>query len=468
MTSLAVLALIAAVGLAGPLLAGATRNLAPVVVGEIIAGVILGTSGTGTIDPSQPTLQLLSDVGFATLMFSAGLHVPLHDKRLRGALGSGGAAAVAAAAIAIPAGFAAAAIAGGGHAAVYVVILASSSAAIALPILGERGLDGGDSLALIAQITIADIAAVIAVPFVLQPERAGHVILGSLAVLAATLAFFGLLRLLYRVDAFRSLRAQSKEKGWALDLRIDLAALLGLAALAKASGTSILIAGFGAGLVVGAIGGPERLSLEVRGVAAGFLVPLFFVLLGSRLDVASLVNDASNLELAAALTVLAAAVHAGAARLTRQPLGSGLVSAAQMGVPAAVVSLGLGEGIINPGQGAAIIAAALLSLGTCAAGATLLAKRQKPAGDGYPGHMANETDIQQHIEDLVAEEHRLLKEGEAEEGLPPEAHKRLQDVKVELDRYWDLLRQRRAREEFGLDPNQTSLRPEETVEGYEG
>ena len=41
-------------------------------------------------------------------------------------------------------------------------------------------------------------------------------------------------------------------------------------------------------------------------------------------------------------------------------------------------------------------------------------------------------------------------------------------VRVELDRYWDLLRQRRAREEFGNDPEVVSLRDEATVEGYEG
>lgn len=377
MTGIGTLALIVAAGLAGPLLAGASRNLAPVVVGEIIAGVILGTSGTGTIDPSQPALLLLSDVGFAALMFAVGMHVPLHDKRLRAALGRGGAAAAVGAALAVPAGLAAAAVAGGGHAAIYAVILASSSAAIALPILVERGLEGRDVLALIAWVTIADIAAVVAVPFALQPERAGHVVLGSLAVVAATLAFFTVLLALQRVDAFRSLRAQSRDRGWALDLRIDLAALLGLAWLAKETGTSILIAGFGAGLVVGAMGGPERLSLEVRGVAQGFLVPVFFVLLGARLDIASLVNDASNLELAGALAALNVAVHGGAALLTRQRLASGLVAAAQMGVPAAVVSLGLGEGILSPGQGAAIIAASLVSLGVCAAGAALL-ERQRP------------------------------------------------------------------------------------------
>lgn len=84
--------------------------------------------------------------------------------------------------------------------------------------------------------------------------------------------------------------------------------------------------------------------------------------------------------------------------------------------------------------------------------------------------MANEGDqrVSDHIEELVAEEHELLDTGAREEGLSPEQHARLQEVKVELDRYWDLLRQRRAHEEFGLDPDATSMRDSDTVEGYEG
>ncbi len=70
--------------------------------------------------------------------------------------------------------------------------------------------------------------------------------------------------------------------------------------------------------------------------------------------------------------------------------------------------------------------------------------------------------VSTHIEELVAEEHRLL-EGDPDD---PSRHARLERVRVELDRYWDLLRQRRAREEFGLSPDAASERPEDTVEGY--
>ena len=52
--------------------------------------------------------------------------------------------------------------------------------------------------------------------------------------------------------------------------------------------------------------------------------------------------------------------------------------------------------------------------------------------------------------------------------MSPADHERLAAVRVELDRYWDLLRQRRAYEEFGEDPDDASLRDEATVEKYEG
>jgi len=75
--------------------------------------------------------------------------------------------------------------------------------------------------------------------------------------------------------------------------------------------------------------------------------------------------------------------------------------------------------------------------------------------------------VQAHIEQLVAEEHQLMDAGGPGGGLSTEQHERLERLRVELDRYWDLLRQRRAREEFGLDPDFVDLRSEGTVEHFD-
>ena len=78
----------------------------------------------------------------------------------------------------------------------------------------------------------------------------------------------------------------------------------------------------------------------------------------------------------------------------------------------------------------------------------------------------DDTRIGEHIEQLVAEEHRLLDAHSEGDGLGPAEHERLERIRVQLDRYWDLLRQRRAKERAGLDPEEASLREETTVERY--
>jgi Protein of unknown function (DUF2630) len=71
--------------------------------------------------------------------------------------------------------------------------------------------------------------------------------------------------------------------------------------------------------------------------------------------------------------------------------------------------------------------------------------------------------IFEHINDLVDEEHRLRSTTGA---IDDASRARLADLEGELDRCWDLLRQRRARREFGQDPDDAQPRSEGTVEGY--
>lgn len=77
--------------------------------------------------------------------------------------------------------------------------------------------------------------------------------------------------------------------------------------------------------------------------------------------------------------------------------------------------------------------------------------------------------IAARIESLVAEEHQLRSREETDrkddEQLETD-QQRLRAVEVELDRCWDLLRQRRAREEFGRDPDEAQARDTDTVERY--
>jgi Kef-type K+ transport system membrane component KefB len=380
--SLGTLALIGICGLAGPLLSTVGRGAIPVVVGEILAGVLVGRTGVRVLHTGGATLSLLSDVGFAMLMFSAGLNVPVRDGRVRAALPGGIARALAVAVLAIGAGLLIVRIHGVAHPAVYAVIVASGSAAIVLPIVQDRGLTGQDVLTVIAQVTVADIGATVGIPFVLRPSKAGEAVAGTLLVAVCLIAIYIIGRWLERSHAVRSFRKQGKRRRWAIDLRVALIILFGLAWLARKTGASLLIAGFGSGLLVAAIGGPKRLSTEVLGIGGGFFIPLFFVVLGARLDLRALFSHPGMLELTGALVGLTLLVHLLVAVATGQRPAAGLLASAQLGVPSAVVALGLSEGVVNPSQAAAIIAAALVSLAACSVGAAMLAPRPgKAAGE---------------------------------------------------------------------------------------
>jgi len=78
----------------------------------------------------------------------------------------------------------------------------------------------------------------------------------------------------------------------------------------------------------------------------------------------------------------------------------------------------------------------------------------------------DDSSVQGKIEKLVEEEQNLLRSRQGK-GPDAEEHRRLEEVRVELDRCWDLLRQRRAHEEFGQDPDEASVRDAGTVEGYQ-
>jgi Protein of unknown function (DUF2630) len=70
-----------------------------------------------------------------------------------------------------------------------------------------------------------------------------------------------------------------------------------------------------------------------------------------------------------------------------------------------------------------------------------------------------------HIDELIAEE-KQLRATHLGHGLTGDDRDRLQHLEVQLDQAWDLLRQRRALEEFGADPQAARERPTGEVEGY--
>ncbi|SEN89397.1 cation:proton antiporter [Actinacidiphila rubida] len=381
--SFATLSVISLAALLGPLLALPQRWHLPVVLGELIAGVLLGPTVVGYLHAGNGTFSFLADIGFALIMFVAGAQVPVRDAALRAGLRTGALRALAVGLVAVVPAFALARGFHTGHTALYTVLMASSSAALILPVVGSLSLGGIAVLEMLPQIAVADTACIVALPLVIDPRHAARAALGALAVAGCAGLVFVVLRRLERGGYRRRLHHLSGERRFALELRISLVVLFALAALAVATHVSIMLAGFSLGLVAAAVGEPRRLAKQLFALTEGFLGPLFFLWLGASLDLRALGHRPSFVALGVLLGVGAVGAHA-AMRATGQPLGIGVLASAQLGVPVAAATLGTRLHLLAPGEAAALMLGALLTIAASTVASSLTA-RHAPATDTAAG-----------------------------------------------------------------------------------
>jgi len=381
--SFSLLALICAAAIAGPLLAVSHRWGLPVVVGELLVGIALGPMGIDSLDATQPTFAFLADVGFALVMFVAGSHVPVGDPRIRRALPTGLLRAALVGVASVPIAFVIAHLFGTGHTALYAVLMSSSSAALILPIIDALHLEGPRVLQLLPQVAVADATCIVALPLAIEPTRAGRAAFGALTVVACAFVLFFALRETERRGWRKQLHKLSERRKFALELRTNLALLFGLAAIAQTTRVSIMLAGFAFGLAVAAIGEPRRLARQLFGVTEGFFSPLFFVWLGSSLDLTALGQRPALIGLGVVLGLAAALAHL-VPRLTGQPAPLGALSAAQLGVPVAAATLGTQSHLLADGEPAALILGALVTIAVASLAATRAAPEADVAAPAQP------------------------------------------------------------------------------------
>lgn len=354
------LTLILLVGLAGPLLALPRRFALPVALGELLAGVLLGKSGFGWLPSDQPALQLLAAVGFALVMMLVASHIDvravLASRNAMPALGN----VLLVSCFGLGVGWVTHALTGAGSIALFAVLASSSSAAVALPALaGKTPLR--NHAGLIAQITFADLLAIVALPVVQSGARGLLTIFAAALIGILAFALFGLLHWANASGRWKRLRKLSRDHHFGMELRLSLILLLGMATLAQNLTISVMLAGVGVGLAIAANGVPRRLAKQLFAVSEGFFAPVFFVLLGASLDVRAALAEPGLVGMALLLGFGAVAAHLSPV-LNRLPVRYALVSSAQMGIPAAAVSVGQASGQLNAAQSAAIMLGAVITL----------------------------------------------------------------------------------------------------------
>ena len=367
------LAIVCAVALAGPLLATPRHWHLPVVLGELVAGLVLGATGFVVLDAGESTFSFFGSCGFVLVMFVAGTHVPVPDPRLRAALRTGVVRAVLVGVLAVALGYAVARLVGTSHAPLYAVLMASSSAAIVLPIVDSLELSGPHLVDLVPQVAIADSVCIVLLSLAIDTSHVVRAAVGALAVIAAGLVLYALLRRVERSGLRARVHAVSEDRQFAVELRVSLVAVFAMAALAVEVHGSLMLAGFVSGLAVAAVGEPRRVAKQLFAVSEGFFGPLFFVWLGASLQLRDLVAHPQMLVLGGCLGVGAATSHL-AGVVLRQPTAYAMLATAQLGVPVAAATVGGQLGVREAGEGSALVLGAVVALAVTVAGGALASR----------------------------------------------------------------------------------------------
>jgi Kef-type K+ transport system membrane component KefB len=365
---------IAAVAVLAPLLAAlAPRLRVPAVVLEIVAGVVLGPSVLGLVEEDQ-VIAVLALLGLAFLLFLAGLEIDL-----RGLRGPRLAVALAGFAVSLAIGGAAgtvvAAIGWASSPLLLAVILSATGLGLVVPVLTDAGRIRGEvGQAVVAAATVADFGAILLLSVLFSASSAGPAAqLGLLAAFAGVVAVVVLL--LSRAARWRRLGdLLSALQDTTAEIRVRAAVLLvvALAVLAERSGLESILGAFLAGALVAALDrdatSHPRFRAKLDAVGYGFLVPVFFVASGIRLDLRGLLEDPAALLRVPVYLLLLLLVRGVPALLLVRSLGrrpafaAALLQATSLPFVVAATAIGVALGVLGEVDAAALVAAGLLSV----------------------------------------------------------------------------------------------------------
>ena len=386
------LLVVAAVAAIVPLALGwAPRLRMPAVVLEIVAGVVLGPSVLGWVEVDLP-VQVLALLGLAFLLLLAGLEIDLAT--LRGhLLGVALTGYLLSLALAVLTGLAARAAGWTTEPLLVAIALTATSLGLVVPVLKDAGrAEDPVGRTTIAASSVADFAAIVLLTLLFSTSGGGAgmtaVLLAAFAGLVVVLAVgVGRVRMSMRLGAVL-LRLQDTTA----EIRVRLVVLLLIAfvALAERLGLETILGAFLAGTLVGLVDRDSvshpQFRAKLDAIGYGFLVPVFFVSSGVRLDLRGLLEEPTAL-LRVPLFLLALLVVRGVpAVLYRRSLGragavaAGLLQATSLPFLVTVAQIGVVTGRLSATTGAALVCAGLFSVVIFPAGALAVLGGRPAAG----------------------------------------------------------------------------------------
>ncbi len=368
------LLVVVAVAVAAPLAVGYLPRLrVPAVVLEIVGGIIIGPSVLGWVHVDLP-VAILALFGLAFLLFLAGLEIDVHQLRGRllrfAVLGY-----LVTLVLGYGAGASFTAIGWVSQPLLLAIALSATSLGLVVPVLKDAGqVHSQVGQSALAAASIADFAAIVLLSLFFSSSGGSTgskvVVLGVFAGLIAVTA-------LVVSGAARSVRLGQvlvRLQDTTAEIRVRCAVLLLVAftVLAEKFGLESILGAFLAGAIVGLVdrdsSSHPRFRIKLEAIGYGFLVPVFFVASGIRLDLAGLLHSPSAL-VRVPVFLLALLVVRGLPALLglrangpRSTLALGLLQATSLPFIVTATQIGVALGKITPVTAAALVCAGLLSV----------------------------------------------------------------------------------------------------------
>lgn len=391
-----------------PLVLSRFRQLRlPVVVGEILAGIIVGRSGLGIVANHDPVLDLLAEFGFAFLFFLAGTEIDFSNlmpaSRRPGEPRKMGPVSIGAISFGITLAMSAV-IAWYMYSQgtvenpiIMVLVLAPSALGIIVSVLKESGHAQGKfgQAALVAGL-VADFGTLILFTVFVAVYSSGLtlevLLIGMLFVVFFLLYRFGDF-IFNRIPGVRRVMSELSSATSQLKIRAAFAMLLLFVVLAEVVGAEIVLGAFLAGVILALLRTPEDADAfhQLEAVGYGFFIPIFFIMIGVDFELSALLESPPSAFLGVpqavwlVLLLLLAAfgvklVPALAFRLGgfgwQATLAAGVLLSSRLSLIVAESTIGLNLGMISPSLNAAIIVTAMLLATVAPLGFTLLAPKR--------------------------------------------------------------------------------------------
>jgi CPA2 family monovalent cation:H+ antiporter-2 len=378
------LLLITALAATLPLMTSVLRQLhIPLVVVEILAGIVVGRSGLNLID-TGPRLEFLAMFGFAYLMFLSGLEldaatfstaVPTGTKgrRFDNPLAMGLATFTVTTGGALLAALGLWSMGWIQHPFMMSLILSTTSLGIVVPVLKERGLTTSRyGQMLLVSAVVADFGTMLLITVAAAAISRG-LTLDLLLILLLLVGFAATVRvgqLATRLPGLQRLIEELAHTTTQIQVRGTFALLVGFIALSKWLGTEIILGAFLAGAVISLLTGQKGslLHMKIDAIGFGFFIPIFFIMVGVHFDLPALWQAPEAMLLVPLLLAIAYAVKLLAALLYRlhfswrETLAAGMLLSSRLSLIIAAASIALELGAIDAAINSAII---LLALITC-------------------------------------------------------------------------------------------------------